>query len=475
MIQSKRNIVLVRLSNPNINIITPPIGIGYLLKALGQVRGIEPVFIDCKLDNIEDISLLKRIEDLTPLIVGFQVFSVDYNRFTNLLPLIRQRVPETVIVAGGPHVSGLPSYTLDINPDLDFVIAGEGEEALPMLVQCYLSNTKEKLFDKIPNLVYRNGTSCVHNRKCFVDVNAYGAPAWDLLRPERYPPIQHGTFHKSKRVVPILTSRGCPYPCTFCAGHLVTGKKIRLRRPESIVDEIEWLKNKYDFEEFIIEDENFTFYKSHVLKFADELDRRKIRCFFSFPNGIRLDKIDEEIVARMAKMGTYMVCLGIESGSRKTLIKMEKNWDFDLVNERVRLLKQYGIIVNGSFILGYRDETIDDIKQTIEYALRLPIDMAYFGNYLPLPGSMDFDFLLKSGELVLEQIHWKNYNSYAGVLPYHPRDLSEVDLRKAIRSASIRFYLRPRIAFGLLRRMTSFVFIKSFLFRLYNIMFRNYS
>ena len=473
MTKKKHNVVLVRLANPNMNIVSPPIGIGYLLKGLSQVDDIEPVFLDCKLDNIDDRALLTRLENLSPLMLGFQVFSVDYNRFANLLPIIRERLPETIIVAGGPHICGLPAHTLNANPEIDYLVCGEGEEALPMLVQYHQSsNSNEIDINRIPNLVYRKGASCIQNEKRYVDVNAYDRPAWELLKPDHYPPIQHGTFHKSKRVVPILTSRGCPYPCTFCAGHLMTGKKIRLREIGSIVDEIEWLMNEYNFEEFIIEDENFTFYKSHVLNFADELKRRKIKCFFSFPNGIRLDRLDEEIIAVMAEMGTYVVCLGIESGSSRTLGNMKKKWDFDLIHNRINLLKKYGIIVNGSFIIGYRDETLEDVENTIKLAIDLSIDMAYLGNYIPLPGTEDFDILLERGDLTLDHIPWENFNSYAGVLPYHPKDISEIDLRKAIKIGTLRFYLRPRIAFGVLRRMTSLVFVKSLFVRFYYIFFQ---
>ncbi|HNW88699.1 MAG TPA: cobalamin-dependent protein [Bacteroidales bacterium] len=468
----KHKVVLVRLANPNFNLIAPPIGIGYLMKVLESMDGIEQIFLDCKLHNIDNNSLLNRLIDLQPLLVGFQIFSVDYGRFKKLLPAIKQRLPNCIFVAGGPHISGLPVHTLETNPDLDYAIAGEAEEALPLLVESILSGMKEPAIDQIPNLIYRRNNKIIRNPQKWIDVNAYGAPAWHLLEPDLYPPVQHGTFHKNNRVVPILTSRGCPYPCTFCAGHLVTGKKIRLREIKSVVDEIEWLINTYNFGEFIIEDENFTYYKSHVIEFADEIQRRNIKCCFSFPNGIRLDRIDEEIVSRMSEMGTYMVCLGIESGSRETLTRMGKNWDFDLVRERASLLKRYGIIVNASFILGYRDEAIEDIKQTIDFSLSLPVDAAYFGNYLPLPGSTDFETLIQQGELVLDQISWESYNSYTGVFPYHPRDISERELSKAIKVATIRFYLRPRIMWGILRRMTHLVFLKSFLFRLYGILFR---
>jgi len=471
--QTRHRVVLIRLANPNINLVTPPIGIGYILKSLAGITDIEPVFLDCKLKKIDNDSLIDQLISLKPLIVGFQLFSADYPQFKKLLPAIKQELPQCKIVAGGPHVSGLPSYTLRTNPDLDYVIAGEAEEAFPLLVKSIQKGYYNTGLEQIPNLVYRQDTSIIENPKKWIDVHEFGPPAWNYLKPEEYPAIQHGTFHKSNRVVPILTSRGCPYGCTFCSGHLVTGKKIRLRHVSSVIDEIEWLINTYGFKEFIVEDENFTFYKSHVIEFADELQRRNIHCWFSFPNGIRLDKLDEEIVSRLASMGTYMVCVGIESGSKETMKKMGKNWDQEFVRNRILLLKQYGIIVNASFIMGYRDETPDDIRQTIDFSLSLPIDTAYFGNYLPLPGSEDFEILIQSGELSLDSIQWQNYNSYAGVFPYHPRKITEQQLKKAIKKATLRFYLRPRIAFNILRRMTHFVFFKSFLSRLYGILLRS--
>jgi len=472
MDQTKRKVVLIRLANPINNWVAPPIGIGYLLKVLNDIDSIKPIFLDCKLHNIDNNNLLNKLIDLEPLLVGFQIFSADFGLFTKLLPTLKQKLPNCLFIAGGPHLSGLPTYTLETNPALDFAIAGEAEEAFPLLVKSILSGMKEPLPEQIPNLVHRKDNSIIINQQKWIDVNVYGAPAWQLLKPDLYPPIQHGVFHKSPRVIPILTSRGCPYPCTFCGGYLVTGKKIRLREIKSIVDEIEWLINTYNIGEFIIEDENFTFYKSHVINFADELQRRNIKCFFSFPNGARLDKLDEEIVSRLAEMGTYMVSLGIESGSLQTLTKMGKNWDLDFVRDRVKLLKHYGMIVNASFILGYRDETLDDIKQTINFALNLPIDIAYFGNYLPLPGTKDFEILTKKGELILDQIKWESYSSYAGVLPYHPVNLSEHELRKAIKIGYMRFYLRPRIAIGILQRLTHLVFLKSFFSRILSVLFR---
>lgn len=472
MAGSMRNIILVRLRS-YINFITPPLGIGYLLKALDGIDGINPVFIDEHRDNVEEDNFLDKIGTLRPLIVGFQVFSVDYPKFCRLISKIHAICPETKIVVGGPHVSGLPEQTLIDNPDLDFVIRGEGEEALKLLVLSLLQESLDSTIKNIPNLVYRTDNKIISNKSELVDVDKYGAPAWKILEPDKYPPIQHGTFHKSTRVVPILTSRGCPYPCTFCAGHLITGKKIRRRDVNNIVDEIEFLQSSYGFKEFIIEDENFTFYKDHVLNLSNELKKRNIKCYFSLPNGIRADRLDDEIVYHLKQMGTYMVSLGIESGSKKTLKAMKKNWDLQLVKDKIHLLRKNGIIVNGGFILGFSNETIQDIKKTINFAITSDIDITYFGNYIPLPGSEDFNRMIREGELKLEKIDWNLYTTYFGRIPYHPRRISEKDLLKAIRWGTIRFYCRPKIILNLLKRMTHLIFLRSLIYRIIYIFRQN--
>lgn len=412
------------------------------------------------------MELLKKLEELNPLLIGFQVFTVEYSNFRKILPTIRKVIKDVKIIAGGPHVSALPEQTMVENPDLDFIVKGEGEEALPSLVRC-LVNSSDEDFGKINNLVFRWNKQIVMNPIHYIDVKKYGAPAWEQLEPDRYPAIQHGTFHKSTHVAPILTSRGCPYPCTYCAGHLLTGKRIRRRDVGEIVDEIEYLQKKYHIEEFIIEDDNFTFYKNHVLDFANEIEKRNIRCYFSFPNGVRLDRLDEETIIALKKMGTYKVGLGIESVSKKTLKTVKKNWNLSIVQERINLLKKHNLLAYGFFILGFPDETIEDIKMTVNFAMNSKLDMAYFGNYIPLPGSDDLKRMLQTGEIKEEDIDWDSYSSNFGEIPYHPKDISREELLKALRKANMRFYLRPRILFNFIRYFMKPIFMKSLLKRVF--------
>lgn len=467
--KQNRNIVLVRLKNPTLGIITTPLGIGYLLKTLRTVENITFSFVDCHLHDIDETALIQHLQELNPLLVGIQVFSIDYVRFSRILPLLKKALPNTTLVAGGPHVTALPELTLKSNPDLDFIVCGEGELALPMLLRWLLNQDPEFYLSDIPNLVYRENGKCIRNKTEWIDVNEFGAPDWDLLEPQHYPPIQHGTFHKSTKVVPILTSRGCPYPCTFCAGSLMTGKQIRRRDVKEVVNEIEFLQNKYGFEEFIIEDENFTFFKEHVIEFADEIERRGIQCYFSFPNGIRLDRLDEDLVQKLHSMGAYMVALGIESISTNTLKRMNKKWSRKQVMDKVNLLKRYKFIVQANFILGFRDDSLIDVQESIDFALELDIDQVYFGNYIPLPGTDDFDLLIDRREIILSNINWDQYSSFYGQYPYHPPKITAKELNIVIKKATMRFYLRPRILFRFLKRMTHPVFLRSLIFRTFRV------
>ncbi|OGU16337.1 MAG: hypothetical protein A2076_02845 [Geobacteraceae bacterium GWC2_53_11] len=210
-----------------------------------------------------------------------------------------------------------------------------------------------------------------------------------------------------------------------------------------------------------------------MIEFADEIKKRNIKCYFSFPNGIRLDRLDEEIVQKLHSMGAYMVSLGIESISTHTLKRMNKEWSRKQVINAVDMLKKYNFIVQANFILGFRDDSLKNVRESIDFAMELNVDQVYFGNYIPLPGTSDFNLLVDRGELVLDDINWSHYSAYYGQFPFHPKEISVEELDREIKKATINFYLRPRILFGMLKRMTRLVFVKSLLFRMYGVFISN--
>ncbi len=153
--------------------------------------------------------------------------------------------------------------------------------------------------------------------------------------------------------------------------------------------------------------------------------------------------------------------LGIESASKKTLKAVNKNMDLSVVQERINLLKKHQLIAYGFFILGFPGETMDDIQMTVDFAVHSKLDMAYFGNYIPLPGSEDFRRMIQNGEIIEENIDWDAYSTNFGEISYHPKDVSSEELHGALKKANIRFYLRPRILLVFIRYFMKPIFKKS--------------
>ncbi|MEK7817568.1 MAG: radical SAM protein, partial [Actinomycetota bacterium] len=223
--------------------------------------------------------------------------------------------------------------------------------------------------------------------------------AWDLMDPRSYPDLPHQLLHKKFPVAPVMTSRGCPYDCSFCASTALWGRGWRTRSAANVVDEIEMLVRDFDVKEIHFEDDNFTLKASHAAAVCEEILRRGIDIVWACPNGVRIDTLDDDLLELMRRSGCYSLGFGIESGSQAVLEKNNKKLKLDRVADQVRMVKRHGIEAFGFFIIGLPGETADTIRETIRYARRVPIDRANFGLLSPLPGSGIFNeyVLAKSG------------------------------------------------------------------------------
>lgn len=446
------DVVLIRLRSGT-RTCNPPIDFACLLKWLSGIEGVRPVFIDAHRDALSEEGLLSRIGQTESLLIVFRVLPHEYPVFRAILPRVRATFPDAKTVACGPQVSALPEYILKENPGLDYVLHGEAEIALSRLVVAQMGGAVQSGVPSIPNLGYRVRDEIRINPVEFLDVDELGAPDWGLVEPLSYPANWRGLFRHRVHAIPILTSRGCPCCAAHCAAHVTGGRSIRLRRIGGVVDEIQDLQSIYDCEEFAIQDDAFTHHKDHVIAFADELERRNLRCRFSIPRGVRIDRVDDEIARRLKWMGTHTVGLDIGSASKAAMASMKRDWDVEQLTEAIRLLKRKRISVFGHFSLGFPGETMDDIKATIDFAVNSRLDGARFGPFAPLPGSEVFDRLIESGEIQLDEIDWTAYASDSGRVAYHPKDVPKDELLEAVHRATRRFYRRPRRMFGLTPRI----------------------
>lgn len=448
-------ILLVRPITPRkmvLNVI-PPIGLGYLATALRKAGFPKIKILDCVKGEINYNDFAEKIREFSPDVVGLQIFSHDLPSLIESARIIKTYNSKTVIIVGGPHPSGFPKQILKDFPAVDFAFKGESEIGFPLLIRHLKENTSYK---QIPGLIWRDSKhQIIVNSQIFPEnLDDLGIPAWDLLRPDEYPDAPQGIFFKNLPIAPIMVTRGCPYQCTFCAGHTITGRKIRVRSVGHVLSEIKLLYEKYGVREIHILDDNFTFDCEYVKKFCSELLQMDFRISWCCPNGIRLDSLDKEVLKLMKASGCYYVSVGIESGSDRILALMKKGLTREKIIKQIDLIKSTGMDVNGFFILGYPGETKKEMESTIKFSQQLGLKRAAFYNFLPLPGTEIYNFLHKKGEISSEKADWGSL--FQADVPYSPKSVSKKELKNLQKKAYCRFYFRPATFFSLMKEIKTF-------------------
>lgn len=430
--------------------IQPSIGLGYLATAVRKA-GHSVHILDCIKDRITVDKLPRLIKKFDPDLLGLQCYTFDLPYIRQSLRLAKEAKKDIVTVIGGPHPSALPEETMrKEGADLDYLFVGEAETGFPMLLDALAQGRKD--LSKIPGLVFRDGHTIKTNpRMVTEDLDSLGLPAWDLIHPQRYPEAQHGAFFKQFPIAPIMVTRGCPYPCTFCAGSIVSGRKIRRRSVESVLGEIAMLNKDFGIKEFHIVDDNFTMDKAYAKELLRRLKALNLGMTWAVPNGVRMDTLDTELLGLMKETGLYLISLGIESGSDEILRLMKKGITTSKIRRHVKMIHDAGIDMAGFFILGFPGDTVETMRQTIRFSVRLPIKRANFFTYLPFPGTESYETLRSSG--ALKDIDWESF--YFTNASFVPKGLTRKDLKKMHRQAFAKFYIRPHIIFYQARSIKS--------------------
>jgi radical SAM superfamily enzyme YgiQ (UPF0313 family) len=441
--------------------ILPPLGLGYLASSL-RCLDTDLQIIDCVRENIGVKKLLDMIAHCKPDIVGFTAYTHDLGTVNILSSYIKRKIAERIlIVVGGPHPSVAPEHTFQALRNIDFAFKGEAETGFRELVRYVMENPDmhgkrcENSLSRIPGLIYKDDSGVIKvNRQCYTEeLDSLEFPDWRLIDPRKYLQTCHGVFYYNTPFSPIFTSRGCSQYCSFCSAHNIMGRKIRRRSVANVIKEIAFLRDSFGVREIHILDDNFTADKDYVLSFCKSLIDSSLNMSWSCPNGVRVDSLDEEMLDQMKASGCHSVFVGIESGSQRVLNAMNKHLNLALIEEKIGIIKKKGFLITGFFIVGYPQETKEEINETIEFSLKLPLDIADFSNFLPLPGSSVVEELF--GAAGMDMIDSAALSSPANVIHYS-KDRSEIRLRnRMMRKAYLRFYLRPRIMITLIRQIRS--------------------
>ena len=429
-------------------VLRPHLGRGSLA-SVARETGYRASILNCLKEKMDYQGFERYILENPADIYAITMMTYDMNPTRRHIEIIRKHYPSSLVVLGGAHPSGDFLGILHDFPQADFAFRGEAELGFREFLEKISGEGRQADFSKVANLVWRSpdGKIMVNGWRVIHDLDTISFPAWDLMDPRTYPEAPHGGFARNFPVAPIIITRGCPFKCTFCSGKSVTGTMVRKRSIANVMEEVRHLVDDFGVREVHVEDENFTLHRKLVMEFCSELVESGLQLTWACPSGIRLDNLDTEMLDAMQKSGCHSLAVGIEFGSDRIHALTKKGLTVDLIKEKLALLSRYDIKITGFFMMGIPGETKEEMLMTMRLARELPIHRAQFNNFMPLPGTEIYDDLREKGKLDgLPTDHF-----FVHDVSYVPEGMTGRHLKNLQRRAYLRFYLRPRVAFRVLR------------------------
>ena len=441
----------VSVSEERFNCI-PDIGLGYLA-TLARDAGHEVEIVDCLLEEYSFDDFEEHVRRKQPDLVGVKAYSADLEPIREMCRRVKQVSADIQTMVGGPHPSTEVGARLYSHfPSMDFAFAGEAEPGFVAFLETLVAGKKD--YSHVPGLVWRNADGEIQaNEKAVVeDLDSLPMPAWDLLQPQRYK-WGYSFMNTKYPAAPMVFTRGCPYLCTFCGSYLITGRKIRRRSPDDIVAEVKYLKENFGIRSLDIVDENLVFHRKYLITLCERFIEEDLDIAWNCPYGVRLDRLDEEMVRLMERAGCFALSLGLESGSDRILKQIKKVLTVEQTIEKVNMIKRVSnIMLQGFFMMGFPTETKAEVEQTIDLAAKLPLDIAVFSPLRVTPGTEIYESLVADGT-IYEEVDYAGLGQHYFVRSYC--DVSDEEMRRLYRRAYLKFYSRPSVVLGLFRNVRS--------------------
>ncbi|MBI2672658.1 radical SAM protein [Candidatus Woesearchaeota archaeon] len=410
----------------------PPLGIGYIATALRKAK-FNVSILDTTFHPTFEY-LRNFIENFKPDIAGIYVDTVMYNDAIKIIDILKEK--KIPVIAGGPHPTLRPDTLID---KVDVLVLKEAEQTFVELSEKYPK------IDKILGIQYKkDGKEIKNPERPYVDLNQLDPPALDLLEMEEYIKRWHymDSIDPNIRGTNMVTSRGCPYRCTYCQPTLNTlfGQTIRRRKAENVIKEIKILKERYNINGIFLHDDTFTIHRPWVMDFCKKL--KKANLDITFGCNTRANTLDPEMMKVMHESGLRTLHMGIESGSQRVLDEIyKKDIVLDQAKDIVAEANKLGIHVLGFFMIGAPTETREEIEQTIKFARSLKCDEASFSITSPLPHTALYDYVKEHGYEMSD--NFADYNYYSQRAFKDPNGPSFRELQSYQKKALIMFYLHP--------------------------------
>jgi len=416
----------------------PPLGILYCATLLAE-NGVEVSILDQAAQGFSSRQTIQWIKRENPDILGFSVLLPSFSEALNIAKQAKTENPNLVIVFGNYHATFNAERIIEKYPFIDIIVRGEGERTSLELVRCLEKGGNLK---DVAGITFRNNDKAVSTVESPLLRDLDGLPIPDRnLIDARYSSDIFGIKVATKKFTSIVSSRGCPFGCSFCACTMFAHRLWRPRSVENILNELNFLQSE-GYEQFLFVDDNFTLNHKRVVKLCQKIRREKMDIEWFCDS--RVDNCTYDMLREMAKAGCKLLYFGVESANQRILDYYKKGITPEQSRRAVRKARKAGIdVIVGSFIVGAPDETLEEIQNTLKFAHELDIDVPQLNVLGAFPGTATWNELVAKGYINEDQ-HWEN-GVYVSEVSPHAVPLRII--RSLIYQYFQAFYLRPEMLF----------------------------
>lgn len=417
-----------------------PVNLGWIASYLIKY-GYDVELWDYTVEKFSEQGFKDRLAAAKPKIVGFSCMTHNILTGAKLAEFTKEVDEDIITAVGGSHITAIPKRTLSEFPSFDIGVFGEGELTFKELCDKIKANA---VIDGTRGIIHKkNGEIIMEDKRGLIEnLDSVPFPSRHLVNYDLYKRshTSRGFSRKSMNIIEIMTSRGCPNQCTFCAGHLAYGFNVRFRSAENILGEVKEAIKEHGVTHVSIEDDSFTLKKELV----HELCQGFKELGLTWNCNTRVNYIDQDMLKEMADSGCQKIQFGVESGSERVLKLVKKGITPDQVRNAVKMARESGIpLIECAFIIGiHPSETWKDIKMTEKLIWELNPDFIMVSVLCPFPGTEIYAEMKERG--FLKEEDWSKFILFGERPSYNTEYFTGAQLERIQKSILRRFYLRPK-------------------------------
>ena len=424
-----------------------PLSLMYIATFLNK-NGYKAEIADCEAEGITYGELKAKIKKGNYDVVGVAMLTSMHSQSLEVCKIAKKVNKKIKVIVGGSHASVRPNETAE-EDCIDVVTIGEAEVTFKELLDAFENN---KPLKDIKGIAYKENGSIINTGPAvkIQDLDFFPVPDRSLIKLKLYRPSV--SYYKRLPAYTMITTRGCPYRCTFCA---TANTGYRMHSVPRVVEEMKLLVEKYNAKEILIRDDTFTLSRKRTMDLCDAIIKEGLHKKVKWDCITRANLVNPELLKKMKKAGCWGIHFGVEGGTQKLIDTIKKDTTIDTIRNAFKWARKAGLETRGYFMIGLPGATKKDDLATINFAKELDPDWAQFTVTIPYPGTQLYKDAEEYGSLTSSSATWDNYQTWGGFsndeLPWVTHGRTSKDLKELQRFALKSFYFRPKV---LLRKIT---------------------